>query len=54
MNDLPAPIVNPLDVAFVLLTCAAAMLWPPLALVVGAGFFALSQYLIDKRPESKP
>jgi hypothetical protein len=51
---MDAPVINPLDVAFVLLTTAAAMLWPPLALIVGAGFFALSQYLIDKRAEPKP
>lgn len=51
MNDFPPPVVNPLDVSFVLLTTAAAMLWPPLALVVGAGFFALSAYLADKRSE---
>lgn len=45
------PVVNPLDVAFVFLVTAAAWLYPPLALVVGSGFFALSAYLADRRGE---
>lgn len=55
------PIVHPLDVAFVLLTAAAAGLGSAafgpagsmLALVVAAGFFALNQWLADRRSEDK-
>lgn len=43
------PVINPLDVAFVLAVTGAAWLFPPAALLVGAGFFALSWYLTDKR-----
>jgi hypothetical protein len=45
------PVVNPLDVAFVLAVTAAAWIWPPLALAVGAGFFGLSAFLLDRRRE---
>lgn len=41
------PVVHPLDVSFVLAVTAAAMTpWPPLALAVAAGYFALNQYLV--------
>ena len=39
------PVVHPLDVSFVLAVTAAAMLWPPLALAVGAAYFGLSAWL---------
>ena len=39
------PIVHPLDVSFVLAVTAAAMLWPPAALAVAAGYFGLAAYL---------
>lgn len=42
-------IVHPLDVAFVLAVTAAGMVWPPLCLAVGAGFFGLNAYLADRR-----
>ena len=44
------PIVNSLDVAFVLAVTGAALVWAPAALFVGAAFFALSAYLNDRRP----
>lgn len=51
------PGVSVLDAAFALSVTAAGMTpWPPLALVVAAGWFALSAYLADRRasPEAKP
>lgn len=42
------PIVHPLDVSFVLAVTAGAWVWPPLALVVAAGYFALNAYLARK------
>lgn len=39
------PIIHPLDVSFVLAVTAAAWVWPPLALAVGAGYFALNAWL---------
>ena len=39
------PVVHPLDVSFVLAVAAAAWVWPPLALAVGAAYFGLSAYL---------
>ena len=39
------PNVSVLDAAFVLAATGAAMVWPPLALFVGAGFFGLSAFL---------
>lgn len=43
------PIVNPLDVAFVFAVTFAGWVYPPAALAVGAGFFALSWFLTDRR-----
>lgn len=43
------PIVHPLDVSFVLAVTAAAWAWPPLALAVAAGYFALNQWLIHRQ-----
>ena len=43
------PVVNPLDVAFVLSVTAAAMIYAPLALAVAAGYFGLSWFLMDRR-----
>lgn len=45
------PIVNPLDVAFVLSVTGAAWVWAPLALVVAAGFFGLSAFLVYRSPK---
>lgn len=45
MHSVSAPIVNPLDVAFVLSVTAAAWILPPLALLVGALYYLLSFYL---------
>ncbi len=39
------PVVHPLDVSFVLAVTGAAWVWPPLALLVGAGYFGLAAYL---------
>jgi len=39
------PIVHPLDVSFVLAVTAAAWIFPPAALLVGAAFFGLNAYL---------
>lgn len=54
------PVVHPLDVSFVLAVTAAAGLGAAitpagsmLALVVAAGFFALNQWLADRRSEDK-
>ena len=49
------PGVSVLDAAFALSVTGAAMLFPPLALVVAAGWFALSAFLADRRtpPEAK-
>jgi len=43
---MTTPVVNPLDVAFVLSVTAAAWVLPPLALIVAAGFFGLSAFLM--------
>lgn len=51
---MTAPVVNPLDVAFVLSVTAAAWVWPPLALAVGAGYYGLSAFLLWRQPETKP
>lgn len=40
------PIVHPLDVSFVLAVTAAAWVFPPLALLVAAGYFGLNQWLV--------
>lgn len=48
------PIVHPLDVSFVLAVTAAAMLFPPLALAVAAGYFGLNQWLVRKSTEPPP
>lgn len=48
------PVVNPLDVAFVFAVTFAGLVYPPAALAVGAGFFALSWYMSDKRSEGPP
>ena len=45
MSNLTAPVVHPLDVSFVLAVTAAGMLFPPLALAVGAAYFGLSAWL---------
>lgn len=49
------PNASVLDVAFVLAVTGAAMIFPPAALLVAAGFFGLSAFLADRRtpPESK-
>lgn len=51
VRAMTLPGVSVLDAAFVLAVTGAAMLWPPLALGVAAGFFGLSAYLADKRPQ---
>ena len=43
------PIVHPLDVSFVLAVTFAAMLFPPAALAVAAGYFALNQWLVHRQ-----
>jgi hypothetical protein len=50
------PGVSVLDASFVLAVTGAAIIWPPLALIVGAGYFALSAFLADRRAptEAKP
>lgn len=45
-----APVVNPLDVAFVLSVTGVAMVYAPAALIVGAAYFLLSFYLTYKTP----
>ena len=48
------PGVSYLDAAFALSVTGAAMIFPPLALIVAAGWFGLSAYLADKRaPEAR-
>lgn len=37
--------------AFVLLVTGAALIWPPLALFVAAGFFIFLAVVVDKRSE---
>jgi hypothetical protein len=46
------PIVNPLDVAFVLSVTAAAWIAPPSALIVGALYYLLSFYLDYRSPKA--
>ena len=47
------PVVNPLDVAFVLAVTGAAWLFPPAALVVAAAFFGLSAFLMWRAPKAE-
>lgn len=47
------PGVTVLDAAFALSVTGAAMIWPPLALVVAAAWFGLSAWLADRRGEPK-
>jgi len=47
------PIVHPLDVSFVLAVTAAAWVFPPAALAVGAAYFALGAYLARKAESEK-
>jgi hypothetical protein len=47
------PGVSVLDAAFVLAVTGAAMIFPPAALIVGAGFFALSAFIADRRATPK-
>lgn len=37
------------ETAFVLLVTGAAMIWPPLALIVGGAFLAALAYIADRR-----
>ena len=37
--------------AFVLLVTGAALIWPPAALLVGAGYLIALAYIADKRSE---
>lgn len=46
------PVVDQLDVCFVLAVTAAAWVFPPAALAVAAAFFALSWWLTDRRSET--
>jgi hypothetical protein len=47
------PGVSVLDAAYALSVAGAAMLWPPLALVVAAGYFVASAWIADHRaPEA--
>lgn len=48
------PGVSVLDAAFALSVTGAAFVWPPLALFVAAGWFALSAYLAYRNAEPKP
>lgn len=44
-----------LDASFVLAVTGAAMIWPPLALVIAAAYFAVGAFINDRRaPEAKP
>ncbi len=43
------PGVSVLDAAFALSVTGAAMIFPPLALIVAAAWFGLSAYLHDRR-----
>lgn len=45
------PGVSVLDAAFALSVTGAAMIYPPLALLVAAAYFALSAYLADRRAQ---
>lgn len=45
------PGVSVLDAAFALAVTGTAMVFPPAALIVAAGFFALSAFLADRRTE---
>lgn len=42
------PSTSPLDVAFVFAVTGAALLWPPLALLIGAGFMGLNYWLGER------
>jgi hypothetical protein len=37
------------EAAFVLAVTGAALIWPPLALLVGAGFLAVLAFIVDRR-----
>lgn len=43
------PNVSVLDAAFVLSVTGAAMIWAPLALIVGAAYFVASAVIADRR-----
>jgi hypothetical protein len=47
------PGVSVLDASFVLAVTGAALIWPPLALLVAAGYFAVSAVIADRRSEPK-
>jgi hypothetical protein len=47
------PVVNQLDVAFVLSVTGAALIWAPAALLVAAGYFGLSWWLTDRRTSAE-
>jgi hypothetical protein len=47
------PGVSVLDAAFALAVTGAAMVWPPAALFVAAGFLGLSAWLYDRRTPPK-
>jgi len=46
---MTAQITILIDAAFVLAVTGAAMVWPPLALLVGAGFLGAQAVLADRR-----
>lgn len=41
--------ISILDAAYALLTAGAAMLWPPLALLVAGGFLVATAVIHDRR-----
>jgi hypothetical protein len=49
------PGVSALDVAYALSVAGVAIVFPPAALIVAAGYFLLSWYLTDQRtPPAEP
>lgn len=46
---MSAQIAILIDASFVLAVTGAAMLWPPLGLLVGAGYLAVQAIVADRR-----
>ena len=42
------------EAAFVLLVTGCALIWPPLALLAGAGYLIALAVIADRRTEAKP
>ncbi len=46
---MTAQITTLIDASFVLAVTGAALVWPPLALLVGAGYLAVQAVVADRR-----